>query len=333
MPCRTCRFSSWQLPQLGGDRQLGLVRAKCWRCRGWCGSRSRPPPSALFFSMASLPCTDPVQSSRWSSWHFSPQILGTVRCHSLRSGGAARRHVESVRVVAIVADGIELGRVILVRPGVEGLLVGLDVLGDDAQPRLLGGLVVLLRGFPQVWWHCAQSAFGAPATFLCGRDAVGDFLVAGDALHLGVHALAVFVRIDCLQRALFAVGCRASSSLPFLPSWQVWQVALSSFCATGAASLLAAAADRRSGSRPAQTAAATTQAANLLVPMISIPHGVRVADHSYRLAAHAASRGLLNRPRQVARISATGSTAPGCSALSDPWSRCSCGLPRCRLRA
>jgi hypothetical protein len=118
---------------------------------------------------------------------------------------AARRDVEAMHVVAVAADGHQLGRIILVRLGVEGFPVGGDVVGDDAQARLFGSLAEFLGFFPEV--EVALGAFGLldRSRFRMRRDAVGDFQVACHAIHPGMHALAVLVGDDGLDRALVAI--------------------------------------------------------------------------------------------------------------------------------
>ena len=148
------------------------------------------------------------------------------------------RHIEAVRVVAVVARGIGLGLVVRVGPCMEGLLVGLDVFGDQPEAWLALGRSILLRLLPQALVAaCAihllqllRGVFGVQVGFV---GVVRDVGVAGDALHPGMHALAELVRGHAVQGARFSFA-PGTSSLPFLPSWQVRQVALSSAWAVAA---------------------------------------------------------------------------------------------------
>jgi hypothetical protein len=181
-------------------------------------------------------------------------------------------------------------------------------------------------------WHWAQSTFGAPATFWWGVT------LSMISLWQATHSILACTLLPYLS-VLTACSARFSpsagtSSLPFLPSWQVWQVALSSFCETAGALAAAAMPPARDPAR--QTVAAASHAANLLVGMIFISNGGRFS--APRLALRLARVDTPPGPFKPGRkrrygISATESTAQGCSALPHPWSRCSCALLRCRLRA
>jgi hypothetical protein len=187
----------------GSDRQLGLVGRTADDVVGGVAIGADRRLEILFLGFPAVCRRRPVfQMVRVTGLaahrgHGEVPVLALLR--------AARRHVKGVHVVAIAADGHLLGRLVLVRLGVEGLPVGRDILGDDAQPRLLDGLVVLFRSFPQVQVALRALDFRCTGHLLVGGNAIDDFPVAGDALHLGMHALAIFVRIDCLQRALGAI--------------------------------------------------------------------------------------------------------------------------------
>jgi hypothetical protein len=74
----------WQSPQLAVIDSLALsVELPTMSCVVW--QSEQTAVLKFFFSVASRPCADAVQSSRWSVWQVSPQTVGTVKCHSLRS--------------------------------------------------------------------------------------------------------------------------------------------------------------------------------------------------------------------------------------------------------
>jgi len=191
----------------------------------------------------------------------------------LALGGAAQRHVEGMHVVAIAADGVLLGRSSLLS-GHGRNFVGRDILGDDAQTGLLAALFSFFVASHRSRWHWAHSAFFTPAGFWCGVT------LSMISLWQATHSILACTLVAYLSgltscSARFLPSAAGTSSLPFLPSWQVWHVALSSFCAAGAASVLLAAATDPMLALPARmTAAAATQAANLLVPMIFISDGL-----------------------------------------------------------
>ena len=122
---------------------------------------------------------------------------------------AFRRHLEAVRVVAVVARGVGLGLVVRVGPGVERFLVGLDVFGDQPEARLALGRSILLGLLPQALVaacaiHFLQLLRGVLRVQIAFLGVVRDVGVAGDALHLGMHALSELVRGHAVQRPRFA---------------------------------------------------------------------------------------------------------------------------------
>jgi hypothetical protein len=188
----------------GGDRQLGLVGGTADDVVGGVAiGADRGLDILLLGGLPAVRRSGPVFQVVLMAFaadigHGEVPVLALLR--------SAQRHIEGMHVVAVAADGVQPGRLVLVRFGVEGFPVGRDVFRDDAQAGLLRGFVVLPGGFPQI-----QVALGAidlrrAGHLLVRRYVVDDFLVAGDTLHFGVHALAIFVRIDCVQLALLAIG-------------------------------------------------------------------------------------------------------------------------------
>ena len=93
----------------------------------------------------------------------------------------------------------------------EGLLVGLDVLGHHSQARALCSLAELFGLLPQLRVAaCAIDLLQSQCRVLdVGVGLVGvvcNVGVASHALHVGVHALGKLVSSDAAQGARLAVG-------------------------------------------------------------------------------------------------------------------------------
>ena len=202
--------------------------------------------------------------------------------------GVTRGGTSGMHVVTIAADCHQLRRIVLVRLGVEGLLVAATF--SATMPRRgFGGLALLLvasrgRG------GTGRTRLSSIPGDLVRRDVVGDFQVAGNAIHPGVHIVAYLS--ERLPRPRAFRHCWRHLA-PFLPSWQpVTGVVLD--CRCNAAS--GRGRKQRSAARiPPIDRCRTTHAANWLVRMIRFPATV-VLMLVTRKRLHQETRGLLSAP-------------------------------------
>ncbi|OIQ75068.1 hypothetical protein GALL_432680 [mine drainage metagenome] len=130
------------------------------------------------------------------------------------------RHIETVRVVAVVADRIGFGWVVRVGAGVVRLAVGSNVLRHNAQAGPLGLFTACHGLLPKLFMAACAIHFFQGQRRVFGMDValfgiVRNVGMAGHALHVGVHALAEFVRHDAEQGAGFAI-CARNFKLGFL---------------------------------------------------------------------------------------------------------------------
>lgn len=101
--------------------------------------------------------------------------------------------------MTLMAHGVGALGVILIRPGVERLSVGLDVPGNHAQPWVRLGGTAFLCSIPELL--VASGAIGRTGRRLrVWRLVVGDVAMAIDAAHAGVDTLAEFIRGDTGER-------------------------------------------------------------------------------------------------------------------------------------
>jgi hypothetical protein len=232
---------------------------------------------------------------------------------------AARRDIEGMHVVAVAADGHQLGGIILVGLGVEGFPVGGDVVGDDAQARLFGSLAEFLGFFPEV--EVALGAFGLlDARSISHAGVTLSVISRWHATHsiLAVHALAVLVGDDGLDRALFAIRAEhlelALLAVVAGLAGSIVEFWSDDGCSRGAAWVTPGL------TRVARNVTVARSDAASRVPSImclSLPVRVCRPCHGQQQKAIRS----LEAPDMIQAISATGSTARGCSAPWDPWLR------------
>ena len=117
-------------------------------------------------------------------------------------------------VVTVAAGGVAFAGFVFVVAGVEGFLVGRDIVGDDAEAWFVGSLAVFLGGFPQIEVPRALPRFSARQHplgdgglyfYILGVDDLVIFFSTIIELHLLArgHVLDRFLFIELL---LFVFG-------------------------------------------------------------------------------------------------------------------------------
>ena len=104
------------------------------------------------------------------------------------------RHRKCVGVVALVAARVRMRLVFLVRPRMEGTAVGQCIFSDLFQARGQGFALGFELARQLFVAGRAFKDFGSAGLGMVGRG-VGDVLVAGHALHLGVHRFRIVVGV------------------------------------------------------------------------------------------------------------------------------------------
>ena len=117
-------------------------------------------------------------------------------------GSASRRNIEIMRVVTVVAGGLDA--CLALGPGMKGVLVRLDVLYHHPQPGFFCRHILLLDGFPQLLVTGHAIGFGR-GDFFVRRFVVGNILMTRHASHFSMDAFCILVLLDRSQRADFSV--------------------------------------------------------------------------------------------------------------------------------
>src|SRR3989344_5483132 len=117
-------------------------------------------------------------------------------------GSAAWWNIEIMGVVTVVAGGLDT--CLALGPGMEGVLVRLDILYHHPQPCFFRRQILLLDGFPQPLVTGHAIGFGR-GNFFVRRFVVGNIQVTRHASHLAMDAFGKLVLLYRSQRADLSV--------------------------------------------------------------------------------------------------------------------------------